>query len=176
MVFFATITLWFVSSVSNEMKKFVYFLSFIVTLLPSNGQCSSESLLNYLDIEKSFISDLEDYIEHQESVLQYLRKKLFGFKVEHEEALENKEKYFSSELNEFLIVKRLATEMNMLSDKTKAVAVNFKDQVDSYNKLNKIPTKSDLNKAATKISQLQISKNLETKNLAKGFVGDIKIR
>ena len=158
------------------MKKFVYFLCFIVTLLPSNGQCSSKSSVNYLEIEKSFIRDLEDYIEHQESVLQYLRKKLFGFKVEHEEALENKEKYFSSELNEFLIVKRLATEINMLSDKTKAVAVNFKDQVDAYNKLNKIPTKADLNKAATKISQLQISKNLETKNLAKGFVGDIKIR
>lgn len=162
------------SSISNEMKKFVYVLCFIVTLLPSNGQCSTK--LTYLEIEQTFISDLENYIEHQESVLQFLRKKLFGFKVEHEEALENKEKYFASELNEFLIVKRLALEIKMLSDETKDVAMLFKDQVDAYNVLNKVPTKSDLNKAAAKISQLQSSKKLETKNLAKGFVGDIKIR
>lgn len=140
------------------------------------GISQKENVVNYLKYEKTFIIDLENYIESQESVLQLLRKKLLNFKVEHSDALENPEKYFSNELNKFLIIKRLASDVELLSEKTFDVAKRFQSKVNSYKEKSFSPTKSDLMESALSIARLQKAQNLRSDKLAKGIFGDVKKR
>lgn len=138
--------------------------------------CHNETFANYINSEKSFISDLESYIDSQESVLQLLRKKLLNFKVEHSEALENPDEYFSNELNRFLLVKRLTSDVDRLSEKTFEVAEKFKLNVMSFKSKQSLPSKSDMTKTALAIATLQTEKNLRTDKLAKGIFGNVKRR
>lgn len=143
------------------------------------GGCSSsqnEIFENYLRSEKSFISDLESFIDSQESVLQLLRKKLLNFKVEHSEAVENFSEYFSNELNKFLLIKRLALDVDRLADKTFEVASKFKSDVKAFRKVHALPSKNDLMHSALSIAELQKTQNLRTDKLAKGLFGNVKRR
>lgn len=135
-----------------------------------------DSLVKQLKFEKAFIKDLESYIDSQESVLQLLRKKLLNFKVEHSEAVDNTEVYFANELNKFLLLKRLASDVKLLSDKTFEVASKFKSKVESYKKESLLPSKSDLMASALSIVSLQKAQGLRTDKLAKGFFGNVKRR
>lgn len=148
----------------------------LLTIFVNEGLSQKENLVSYLQFEKTFISDLEDYIERQESVLQLLRKKLLNFKVEHSDALENPEMYFSNELNKFLLVKRLASDVELLSNKTFDVANRFQSKVNSYQQRNLLPSKDDLMTSAMSIARLQKAQNLKADKLAKGIFGDIKRR
>lgn len=148
---------------------------FLLSLLQSCS-CHNKTIDGYLSMEKTFIRDLEDYIESQESVLQLLRKKLLNFKVEHSEAIENPENYFANELNKFLIIKRLSSDINRITDKTYDVTLAFKSKVKSYEKSRILPSKDDLLTSALSISRLQKDQSLRTDKLAKGIFGDIKRR
>lgn len=148
----------------------------LVLSLTHCGLGLNETLEKFVGFEKGFISELENYIESQESVLQLLRKKLLNFKVEHSDAIENPEAYFSNELNKFLLVKRLASDVNLLSDKTFDVAHRFKTKVDSYGSEKLLPSKQDLMSSALSIASLQKAQNLRTDKLAKGIFGDVKRR
>lgn len=148
----------------------VLLLSFV-----NSGCCLSDKLEQYIKSEETFISDLENYIENQESVLHLMRKKLLNFKVEHSEAKEN-QAYFTNELNTFLLFKRLASDIYLLSNKTFEEANNFKMKVDSYARDKNLPTESDLMSSALKIAQLQKNKILKTDKVTKGFFGNIKRR
>lgn len=152
-------------------------ISFLLLLfLVDSGYTYSGSFAPYLDAEKSFISDLEEYIESQESVLQFLRKKLLNFKVEHSEALENPEEYFSNELNKFLLVKRLTSDVDRLAEKTFQVANNFKLKVDTFKVEKTLPSKDELKSSALSISKLHQAQNMQTDKLAKGIFGNVKRR
>jgi hypothetical protein len=129
-----------------------------------------------MKFERTFIKDLENYIDSQESVLQLLRKKLLNFKVEHSEAVDNPEVYFANELNKFLLLKRLASDVELLSDKTFDVASKFKSKVNLYKRENLLPSKNDLMVSALSIARLQKSQGLKTDKLAKGIFGGIKRR
>lgn len=149
-------------------------LSLIECGLCLNG--TTEATRSYITLEKSFISDLENYIEGQESVLQLLRKKLLNFKVEHSDAIENPEAYFSNELNKFLLVKRLSSDINLLSEKTFDVASRFKSKVDAYQQEGRLPSGADLMSSALSIARLQETQHLRTDKLAKGIFGNVKRR
>jgi Prolyl 4-Hydroxylase alpha-subunit, N-terminal region len=157
-------------------------MMFLVTLILLSGAIdgglshNGKTLDEYIATEKSFIGDLENYIDAQESVLQLLRKKLLNFKVERSDANENPKAYFSNELNKFLLVKRLASDINLLSEKTFAVANRFKLKADAYKNDKTLPTKDDLKESALSIANLQKAKNLRTDKLAKGIFGSIKRR
>lgn len=140
------------------------------------GRSHNEIMVNYIKVEKAIIHDLENYIESQESILQLLRKKLLTFKVEHSDAVENPELYFSNELNKFLLIKRLASDVDLLSEKTFEAASKFKSNVDSYKNESKLPSKNDLMSSALSIARLQKAQNLKTDKLAKGFFGNVKRR
>jgi len=151
--------------------------SFILLLSFANGGFTlSDKLTQCLHSEEMFISDLESYIEAQESVLQLMRKKLLNFKVEHSEAKENPEAYLANELSRFLFFKRLSSDINLLSNKTFEVASRFKSKVDSYKEEASYPTEDDLISSALSIAHLQRDKDLRTKKLAKGFFGNTKRR
>lgn len=155
----------------------VWILSFILFLTFVDGGLShNENYTKHLEFEQTFIKDLESYIDSQESVLQLLRKKLLNFKVEHSEAIDNPEVYFSIELNKFLLLKRLASDVELLSDKTFEVAEKFKSKVDFYKKENMLPSKNDLVTSALSISVLQKAQSLKTDKLTKGIFGNVKRR
>lgn len=150
----------------------------VILLLTCVNQvlCYNETLLEQLKFERSFIKDLENYIDSQESVMQLLRKKLLNFKVEHSEAVDSPEVYFTNELNKFLILKRLASDVELLSDKTFDVANKFKSKVNLYKKENLLPSKNDLMLSALSIAGLQKAQGLRTDKLAKGIFGNVKRR
>lgn len=141
-----------------------------------SGYSHNEIFQNYLRSEKSFISDLESFIDKQESVLQLLRKKLLNFKVEHSEAVENFDEYFSNELNKFLLIKRLALDVDRLSDKTFEVANEFRSNVNAFRNGHVLPSENDLMRSAMSIAVLQKTQNLRTDKLAKGIFGNVKRR
>lgn len=146
----------------------------LLSFVDSGFSYNNTTLQKYLNLERAFISDLESYIESQESVLQLLRKKLLNFKVEHSDALDNPESYFSNELNKFLFIKRLSKDINNLSEKTFDVAQAFKSRVSSYNSI--VPSNKDLMSSALSIAKLQQVQKLRTEKLAKGIFGDVKRR
>lgn len=148
----------------------------LISFVGSGFSYNNTILQKYLNLEKAFISDLESYIESQESVLQLLRKKLLNFKVEHSDALDNPESYFSNELNKFLFIKRLSKDMNNLSDKTFDVAQAFKSRVSSYKRNSIVPSNNDLISSAVSIAKLQQTQKLRTEKLARGIFGDVKRR
>ncbi|CRK95265.1 CLUMA_CG008663, isoform A, partial [Clunio marinus] len=150
---------------------FILLLSYV-----NSGLSESETLIKFLETEKMFIGDLEDYIERQESVLHVLRKKLLNFKVEHSDAVENPDSYFSNELNRFLFVKRLFSDVELLSEKTFKTADTFKSKVNSYKRGNILPSKNDLSASVLSIARLQEAQSLRTDKLAKGIFGDVKRR
>lgn len=150
---------------------FFLFLAFV------DGDSSyNDTLMKQLKFEQIFIRDLESYIDSQESVLQLLRKKLLNFKVEHSEATDNPEVYFSNELNKFLLLKRLGSDVELLSDKTFDVADKFKSKVNLYKHKHSLPSKSDLMTSALSIAGLQKAQGLKTDKLAKGIFGNVKRR
>lgn len=142
----------------------------------NSGFGYNESLFRFVNLEKTIIADLEDYIEGQESILQLLRKKLLNFKVEHAEAEENPEVYFSNVLNKFLLIKRLASDIDLMSDKTFEAAERLKSKVSTYKKDNLLPSKKDLMTSALSIARLQKAQSLRTDKLAKGIFGEVKRR
>lgn len=154
----------------------VFTLCLLLLSLTRNCCRCNETIDSYMSTEKTFINDLENYIESQESILQLLRKKLLNFKVEHSEAVENPESYFTNELNKFLLVKRLSSDINLISDKTYDVAFRFKSKVSSYKNDKALPSKDDLKASALSIAKLQKDQRLRTDKLAKGIFGDIKRR
>lgn len=150
-------------------------LLFLLSLTRSG--CSQNDAINgFMTIEKTIIRDLESYIESQESVLQLLRKKLLNFRVEHSEAVENVESYFANELNKFLLVKRISSDINLISERTYEVASKFKSKVSSYKSYKALPSGDDLMTSALSIARLQKDQGLRTDKLAKGIFGDIKRR
>jgi Prolyl 4-Hydroxylase alpha-subunit, N-terminal region len=152
-------------------------VTFILFLTLVGGDSSyNDTLMKQLKFEQIFIKDLESYIDSQESVLQLLRKKLLNFKVEHSEATDNPEVYFSNELNKFLLLKRLASDVELLSDKTFDVADKFKSKVNLYKHEHSLPSKSDLMMSALSIAGLQKAQGLKTDKLAKGIFGNVKRR
>lgn len=154
----------------------ILFSCILLSIFVDLGRSHNEILFNYVKVEKAIIHDLESYIESQESILQLLRKKLLTFKVEHSDAVENPEAYFSNELNKFLLIKRLASDVDLLSEKTFDAARKFKSNVDSYRNESKLPSKNDLMSSALSIARLQKAQNLKTDKLAKGFFGKVKRR
>lgn len=150
---------------------FFLFLTFV-----DAGLSHNETFAKHLKFEQAFIKDLEGYIDSQESVLHLFRKKLLNFKVEHSEAIDNPDVYFSNELNKFLLLKRLASDVELLSDKTFEVANKFKSKVNLYKKENLLPSKNDLMTSALSIAGLQKAQGLRTDKLAKGIFGDVKRR
>lgn len=163
-----------VKQMETASKLTLYVL--LLSCLVHSGLCHNETLTKYVGIERDIISDLEQYIESQESVLHLLRKKLLNFKVEHSEAVDNPEAYFANELNKFLLVKRLASDIHLLSDKTSDVAQKFRSKVDSYRSENIFPSENDLMTSALSIARLQKAQSLRTDKMAKGIFGDVKRR
>lgn len=158
------------------MRAITILLCILISFIGSGFSYNNTTLQKYLNLEKAFISDLESYIESQESVLQLLRKKLLNFKVEHSDALDNPESYLSNELNKFLFLKRLSKDMNNLSDKTFDVAQAFKSRVSSYKRNSIVPSNNDLIASAVSIAKLQQDQKLRTEKLANGIFGDVKRR
>lgn len=105
-------------------------------------------------MEGKIIGDLEAYIDSQESVLQMLRKKLLTYKVEHAEAVENPQQYFN-ELNKFLFIKRLSSDINLMAAKTFEVANKFKSVISEQREKGVLPTMEDLRKSSMVIAQMQ---------------------
>lgn len=151
-----------------KMKYFSKFLLIIFLSLIYNSKCSNETLSKSLQAEDMVINDLESYIESQESVIQMLRKKLLSFKVRHQEAVGNEKFHFSSEINRFLLIKRLSSDIDLMADITFKVANSFKSKINSYTAKMQKPSKDDLREAATKIKEYQISSNVPTSKMAKG--------
>lgn len=134
-----------------------------------------ENLLpKYLDYEQSFIRDLEEYIEIQESVLQLLRKKLLNFQVEH--AAAKSVRYFDSEINKFLILKRLTIDTKLMVAKSTRVAEDFQRNVHSITKQSDFPSQEQLSTAANAIANLQRRDKVKAERLASGIYKRVKSR
>lgn len=137
----------------------------------------NENLLSkYLDYEQSFINDLEDYIDIQESVLQLLRKKLLSFQVEHSSAVENPTKYFNSEINKFLLLKRLVTDTELMVEKSNNVVEDFQQDFNSIRSERDFPTQEQLSDAANEIASLQKRDRVKAEKLASGNFKKVKSR
>lgn len=157
--------------------KSIVFVVVLLAVESFSAEIDDEApLTKYLDYEKSFIADLESYIEKQESVLQLLRKKLLNFQVEHADALRNPERYFSSEINKFLLLKRLSTDTMLIVDKTFNAAKDFKQKIDGMKNEKGYPTWDELLAATISIANLQKREKYKTEKLAKGFFGKVKSR
>lgn len=141
------------------------------SMLNSILAAQNETYRGYLSMEQKIISDLEAYIDKQESVLQLLRKKLLTFKVEHSEALRSSDKYFSNELNKFLFIKRLASDIILMAEKTFEEANKFKSLISYYNSEQMLPTERDLRQSSRKIAQMQNIHKLPTDKIVRGFFG-----
>lgn len=162
--------------VATKAMKFEIFPLLLCLTCFSQVRGHNDNIKTLLKFERAFIKDLENYIDSQESVMQLLRKKLLNFKVEHSEAVDNPEVYFANELNKFLLLKRLASDVELLSDKTFDVASKFKSKVNFYKNENLVPSKNDLMVSALSIARLQKAQGLKTDKLAKGIFGDVKRR
>lgn len=141
------------------------------TLIDAALSFNETTLSDYLLMEGKLIGQLEGYIDNQESVLQMLRKKLLTYKVEHAEAVENPEQYFDSknELNKFLFIKRLSSDINLMAAKTVEVANKFKSVITEFSEMGMLPTTEDLRKSTMMIAQMQNRHKLRPDKIAKGF-------
>lgn len=125
----------------------------------------------YLSMEEKIISDLEAYIDNQESVLQMLRKKLLTFKVEHSDAIRHSDKYFSNELNKFLFIKRLSSDINLMAMTTFEEANKFKSLISDSVSEGMLPSEHELRHSLFKIVQMKNTHKLRTDKIARGFFG-----
>ncbi|KAL7017221.1 hypothetical protein ACKWTF_010292 [Chironomus riparius] len=132
---------------------------------------TQQTYLEYLSMEEKIISDLEAYIDNQESVLQMLRKKLLTFKVEHSDAVRHHDKYFSNELNKFLFIKRLSSDTNLMALRTFEEANKFKSLITYYESEKMLPNKHDLRQALLEIVRMKSTHKLRTDKIARGFFG-----
>jgi prolyl 4-hydroxylase len=148
---------------------------FVLLIVQSFGLDFDKTKKN-LEYEKSFIADLESYIDKQESVLQLLRKKLLNFQVEHADALANPERYFANEINKFLLLKRLTTDTELVVDKTFNVAKDFHQKIDKMKNDIGYPTWDELLASTIEIAKLQKREKYKTEKLAKGIFGKVKSR
>lgn len=128
------------------------------------------TLSDYLLMEQKIIEQLETYIDNQESVLQMLRKKLLTYKVEHAEAIEDPRQYFNSqnELNKFLFIKRLSSDINSMAAKTFEVANKFKSVIGEYMEMGMLPSSEDLRKSSLMIAQMQNRHKLRADKIVRG--------
>lgn len=156
---------------SDKMKLIILALCIVQSL-----SFDEKLLPKYLDYEQSFISDLEEYIEIQESVLQLLRKKLLNFQVEHASAAENPAKYFDSEINKFLLLKRLTVDTKLMVEKSVQVAEQFQQDFNSISSVSDFPTQKQLSSAARAIINLQKRDRVKAERLASGIFKKVKSR
>ncbi|KAG5673937.1 hypothetical protein PVAND_003937 [Polypedilum vanderplanki] len=146
----------------------IIWTSMLTNILVAGVHNDTTTHAGYLSMEGKIISDLETYIDNQESILQMLRKKLLTFKVEHSEALQNGDKYFSNELNKFLFIKRLSSDINLMALNTFEAANKFKSLISHYGSEKMLPTEKDLRQSSLKIAQMQNVYKLRTDKTVKG--------
>lgn len=126
---------------------------------------------DYLSADEKIISDLETYIDNQESILQMLRKKLLTFKVEHTDAIRHGDKYFSNELNKFLFIKRLSSDIHLMATTTFEEANKFKSLISDYGNETMLPNEHDLRQMLLELVRIKRTNKLRTDNIARGFLG-----
>jgi hypothetical protein len=134
--------------------------SLIFWTLIDVAMSTNDTLSAYLSMEEKIIGDLEAYIDSQESVLQMLRKKLLTYKVEHAEAVEHPQQYFN-ELNKFLFIKRLSSDINLMAAKTFEVANKFKSVISEHREMGMLPSMEHLRKSSLMIAQMQSKHKLK---------------
>jgi hypothetical protein len=148
------------------------------TLIDAALSFNDTKLSDYLSMEEKIIGHLEAYIDSQESVLQMLRKKLLTYKVEHAEAIEHPRQYFDTqnELNKFLFIKRLSSDINLLATKTFEVANKFKSTINEYEEMGMLPSEEDLRKSSLMIAQMQNRHKLRPDKIVRGFFASTEQR
>lgn len=146
------------------------------TLIDAALSLNDTTLSDYLSMEAKIIGHLEAYIDTQESVLQMLRKKLLTYKVEHAEAIEHPCQYFENELNKFLFIKRLSSDINLFATKTFELANKFKSTINEYQEMGMLPSEEDLRKSSLMIAQMQNRHKLRPDKIVKGFFTSNKQR
>lgn len=140
------------------------------TLIDAALSFNDTTLSDYLLMEQKIIGQLEAYIDNQESVLQMIRKKVLTYKVEHAEAIENPQEYFNSkdELNKFLFIKRLSSDINLMAARTFEEANKFKSVISEYMAMGILPSTEDLRKSSLMIAQMQSRHKLRPDKIVRG--------
>lgn len=95
----------------------------------------------------------------------------------HNIASENAAEYLSNPINAFLITKRLTEDWQSVETTMKHdVSASVLKNITEHRKIIKFPTINDLHGAAQALARLQSAYNLETSDMASGYLSGIKYR
>ena len=108
--------------------------------------------------------------------LNYFRK-AYEYQREHDEAARDVSTYLTNPINAYLLTKRLTSDWRDVEKiMSMDVGVDFIRNVSNYREVLKFPSDEDLNGAATALTRLQDTYNLDTQSLARGEINGVQYR
>ncbi|XP_066942422.1 prolyl 4-hydroxylase subunit alpha-1 isoform X1 [Macrobrachium rosenbergii] len=155
-----------------------WLLGFAVVGIASSGEVytSMIDVGRLLTTEGEMIRAVENYILAQEEKLQKLKRDMIEMERVHDEASRSPDAFLGNPINAYLLVKRLTVDwadiQNVLTadDVGQAMLNNLTNMAD----LLRWPDEEDLNGAATALMRLQDTYNLDTAQLARGYINGKK--
>lgn len=108
---------------------------------------------------------------------KHLNRMIEFYDYHHKIASANPAEYLSNPINAYLMTKRLTEDWQRAeTTMTYDVSASVLKNITEYRKRIKFPTTNDLHGAALALARLQSAYNLETSDMASGFLAGIKYR
>lgn len=136
---------------------------------------SMSDMHTLLHTEEEVIRTMENYIATQEARLHRLRKDLAEMGILHQRAIQAPDQFLGHPINAFLLVKRLTLDwadlQSTLTQDTvgQAVLANLTSQ----DGVLRWPDEEDLSGVATALMRLQDTYQLDTAQMAQGYINDL---
>ncbi|XP_030020588.1 prolyl 4-hydroxylase subunit alpha-2 isoform X2 [Manduca sexta] len=125
-----------------------------------------------LETHKRIIDDLDFYIQKEQKRLMILKQHLDLYKEEHERAMEDIPNYLGNPINAFTLIKRLTTDLDLIEDSIKIGTEYIKNITINHEDV-KYPTLEDLTGAAQALTRLQVTYNLNVRDLSEGMLNGV---
>lgn len=158
------------------------FLSLVVIDIGINGPSSSKGelftalsdLQSLVYHERDVVNTLRKYVTEETERLEEIKKHVEDYRAHNQEALKDPQQYLANPVNSYLLIKKFTIDWEELQDLIKKNhAVQAMNNISSLS--GSFPTGEDLNGAAAALMRLQDTYKLDTKSMASGEFGGVKV-
>jgi len=166
----------------RNLPSMFLFLSLAIVDIGNHGPSSSKGelftaladLQSLVYHERDVVNTLRKYINEESERLEEIKKHVEEYRVHNQEALKDPQQYLANPVNSYLLIKKFTIDWEELQDLIKKNhAIQAMNNISSL--AGNFPTGEDLTGAAAGLMRLQDTYKLDTKSMAKGEFGGVKV-
>lgn len=164
----------------NVFSLFLFPLSLVILGLNGPLSTTGELFTALADLqslvyhERDVVNTLRKYITDESERLEEIKRQVEEYRVHNQEAMKDPQQYLANPVNSYLLIKKFTIDWEELQDLIKKNhATQAMSNISSLT--GTFPTNEDLTGAAAGLMRLQDTYKLDSKTMAKGEFGGVKV-